>query len=205
MLLFLGRFDIILKNSRILFYLFCSLSFNFIILRNRATSIWYQSLTLIRDQVIYVCFKFLIQDQSFFFRFICLFRSDIHNAANLLTSTIKAKHRANRKLAPPQRHFTPPTPRSKNSTPRDIKPKTTEFSCKRLVWLLLFQLQQIPNQWQPRNLGNRWKPSDTSFLARNKSSDKVQYHQRNNTQDHRGGKRPILNTHHSRIIKLILP
>ena len=30
-------------------------------------SIWYQSLTSIRDQVISICFKFLIQDQSFLF------------------------------------------------------------------------------------------------------------------------------------------
>ena len=31
------------------------------------TSIWYQSLTSIRDQVISICFKFLIRDQSFLF------------------------------------------------------------------------------------------------------------------------------------------
>ena len=32
-----------------------------------SASIWYQSLILFRDQVIYVCFKLLIRDQSFFF------------------------------------------------------------------------------------------------------------------------------------------
>ena len=31
------------------------------------TSIWYQSLTSIQDQVISVCFKFLIRDQNFLF------------------------------------------------------------------------------------------------------------------------------------------
>ena len=30
-------------------------------------SVWYQSLTSIRDQVISICFKFLIRDQSFLF------------------------------------------------------------------------------------------------------------------------------------------
>ena len=47
-----GRLDIILKNSRTSFYLFYSFSFNFIVLRSRATSIWYQSINSIRDQVI---------------------------------------------------------------------------------------------------------------------------------------------------------
>ena len=47
-----GRLDIILKNSRTSFYLFYSFSFNFIVLCSRDTSIWYQSITLIRDQVI---------------------------------------------------------------------------------------------------------------------------------------------------------
>ena len=43
-----GRLDIILKkNSRTSFYLFYSFSFNFIVLRSQATSIWYQSITLI--------------------------------------------------------------------------------------------------------------------------------------------------------------
>ena len=42
----------ILKNSRISFYLFYSFSFNFIVLRSRATSFWYQSIISIRDQVI---------------------------------------------------------------------------------------------------------------------------------------------------------
>ena len=32
-----------------------------------SASIWYQSLTSIRDQVISICFKFLIRDQSFLF------------------------------------------------------------------------------------------------------------------------------------------
>ena len=42
----------IIKNLIILFYLFCSLSFNFSTgLRSRVTSIWYKSLTLIRDQI----------------------------------------------------------------------------------------------------------------------------------------------------------
>ena len=47
-----GRLDIILKNSRTSFYLFYSFSFNFIVLCSRDTSIWYQSITSIRDQVI---------------------------------------------------------------------------------------------------------------------------------------------------------
>ena len=40
---------------RISFNFFYSFSF---ILHSRATSVWYQSLTSIRDQVIYFCFKF---------------------------------------------------------------------------------------------------------------------------------------------------
>ena len=59
MLLFLGRLDILLKNSRTLFYLFVRFLFNFIIICSQATSIWYQSLTSIRDQVIHVYFQFL--------------------------------------------------------------------------------------------------------------------------------------------------
>lgn len=46
--------------------------------------------------------------------------------------------------------------------------------------------------------GNSWKTSNTSFPARNKSSDEDQHHQGNTTQDHRSGKRHILNTHHLR-------
>ena len=65
--------------------------FNFIILHSRATSIWYQSITLIRDQIIilvlhqfdikatsiqyqvtFICFKFLIRDHSFLFGSVCL-------------------------------------------------------------------------------------------------------------------------------------
>ena len=59
MLLFLV--DLInIENLRISFRLVYSLSFfSFIIIRSRATSIWYHSLTSIRDQVISVCFKFL--------------------------------------------------------------------------------------------------------------------------------------------------
>ena len=59
MLLFLV--DLInIDKLRISFRFFYSLSFfNFIILRSRATSVWYQSITSIRDQVIYVYFKFL--------------------------------------------------------------------------------------------------------------------------------------------------
>ena len=59
---------IYIENLRISFRLFYSLSFfNFIILCSLVTSIWYQSLTSIRDQVISICFKFLIRDQSFLF------------------------------------------------------------------------------------------------------------------------------------------
>ena len=72
MLLFLAHL-INIENLRISFRLFYSLSFfNFIILCSRATSIWYQSITSIRDQVIILCSRAasiwyqnitLIQDQ----------------------------------------------------------------------------------------------------------------------------------------------
>ena len=63
MLLFLV--DLInIEKFRISFRFFYLFSF---ILRGRATSVWYQSLTSIRDQVISICFKFLIRDQNFLF------------------------------------------------------------------------------------------------------------------------------------------
>ena len=55
MLLFLVHL-INIEKLIISFRFFYSFSF---ILRSRATSVWYQSLTSIRDQVIFVCFKFL--------------------------------------------------------------------------------------------------------------------------------------------------
>ena len=58
MLLFFGTlYDI--ENLITLFCLFCSLSFNFIVIYSQATLIWYHSIISIRDQVISVCFKFL--------------------------------------------------------------------------------------------------------------------------------------------------
>ena len=63
-----GRFDIILKNSRISFYLFICFLLNFIILRSRAISVWYQSMTSIRDQVIILVLHQLYRKMSQYMR-----------------------------------------------------------------------------------------------------------------------------------------
>ena len=45
-------FDIILKNSKISFYLFVCFLLNFIIFGSRTTSIWYHNITSIQDHII---------------------------------------------------------------------------------------------------------------------------------------------------------
>ena len=91
MLLFLGTlYDI--ENLRTSFCLFCSLSFSFIVICSRATLIWHQSIISIRDQVIYVCFKFLFC----FFRIVhCLPKFLSSCRIKKITLTIKEMPQAN--------------------------------------------------------------------------------------------------------------
>ena len=65
-----------IENSFCLFYSL-SFFFKFYYYSYQATSIWYQSVTTIRDQVISVCFKFLIRYQSLSSYFVS-FKSTIH-------------------------------------------------------------------------------------------------------------------------------
>ena len=60
-----GRLDIILKNSITSFYLFVRFIFNFIILRSRVTSIWYQSMTSIRDKLLFLFCINLVSEPNF--------------------------------------------------------------------------------------------------------------------------------------------
>ena len=61
-----GRFDIILKNLKFSFYLFICFFLNFIIFRNRVTSIWYHSIISIRNQVIILVLRHIfIRDEMF--------------------------------------------------------------------------------------------------------------------------------------------
>ena len=50
----------ILKNLRTSFYLFYLFSFNFIIFGSRATLIWYHTITLIRDKLLFLSYIYLV-------------------------------------------------------------------------------------------------------------------------------------------------
>ena len=128
--IFFGRLDIILKNSRTSFYLFYSHSFNFIVLRSRATSIWYQSLTMIRDQVIYICFWFLFRSFKSFVAFIHK-NQDPEPSFNLFRSLYFSSSTSSLNPTILETKFRGPAPQHLSPSPHDstkideINPHTT--------------------------------------------------------------------------------